>query len=979
MGDAVGAKIQVTSSDGFEAVFIAATGNRPFAFQRAFAESGQIHSLVDVPTGLGKTAMAVLGWLWRRRFAPDPVRRGTPRRLVYCLPMRVLVEQTRDNAIEWLDHLDLLAARGKDCKGLAPAGACVMRHPPTDDEVKRDRRGLFVREESGKAVEPYEPPATAQWIESPEEKRIAVYVLMGGEDEPKWDVHPERDAIIIGTQDMLLSRALNRGYAASRARWPMHFGLLNTDCLWLFDEIQLMGSGLATTAQLEAFRRQLTPNPASGNGGNGPEGNGCKSVWMSATLRPDWLRTVDFKGRIDDQGRIDGETTLSLSEAEKNNNDEINRRWNAKKPLSRATAAMREKDAIALEKEVRTAHKSGTRTIVVVNTVKRACALIDELSKGNVPPKSRKVGGKKAAETSATTAATSAACPPTTPKLVLLHSLFRPPDRADRISEALAEVDQNGAGTIIVSTQVIEAGVDVSATTLFTELAPWTSLVQRFGRCNRRGELNDAASVHWINLPAEDTAAEKLRHPYELADLRAAADELAALEDVGPGSLDAHRKRLSEEKLEALFPHRHTHVIRRKDMLDLFDTTPDLAGNDIDINRYVREVEETDVRVFWRDYGDPDSKSQGATPNDINGRGRAGGTHRVEPAPLRDELCPVPIGDFRSFAEKHRGRTWRWNFTENKWEQPDPNAIAPGQVFLVHAGVGGYSAERGWSGEAKDIPSLDHAPTQDSPNDAEGYEDDSGSHTAVWQVIAEHTQDVCVEADRLLKMLDLPAGMAEAVRLAARWHDWGKAHVVFQKAVKDDGRPKDRETVRTIAKAPSEFWQGYARRHFRHELASALAVLQRPHESLKTLSDDELNLVAYLIAAHHGKVRLSIRSMPNEVGPRADAGVPQPGKRFARGVWDGDVLASVDLRGEVVAPVVTLSLEPMELGLCEGRPVECFKDQPSWVERVLRLRDTLGPFRLAYLEALVRAADERASAGAEKAMQQPASAEVDHV
>lgn len=31
---------------------------------------------------------------------------------------------------------------------------------------------------------------------------------------------------------MLLSRALNRGYAAGRARWPMEFGLLNTQVLF---------------------------------------------------------------------------------------------------------------------------------------------------------------------------------------------------------------------------------------------------------------------------------------------------------------------------------------------------------------------------------------------------------------------------------------------------------------------------------------------------------------------------------------------------------------------------------------------------------------------------------------------------------------------------------------------------------------------------------------------------------------------------
>jgi CRISPR-associated endonuclease/helicase Cas3 len=56
---------------------------------------------------------------------------------------------------------------------------------------------------------------------------------------------------------------------------------------------------------------------------------------------------------------------------------------------------------------------------------------------------------------------------------------------------------------------------------------------------------------------------------------------------------------------------------------------------------------------------------------------------------------------------------------------------------------------------------------------------------------------------------------------------------------------------------------------------------------------------------------------------------------------------------------VKLSLEPMELGLCEQEP---FAGQPSWTERMLRMRDTFGPCRLAYLEALLRAADMRASA-----------------
>jgi CRISPR-associated endonuclease/helicase Cas3 len=180
-----------------------------------------------------------------------------------------------------------------------------------------------------------------------------------------------------------------------------------------------------------------------------------------------------------------------------------------------------------------------------------------------------------------------------------------------------------------------------------------------------------------------------------------------------------------------------------------------------------------------------------------------------------------------------------------------------------------------------------------------------------------------------------------------------------------------------------------SRRGFRHELASALAILEtlyRTHpmhgafawpdgldkaefggvtyeppsaahacdplvRELATLSADEVDLLAYVVAAHHGKVRISIRSTPDDEGTDE--------KRQARGVRDGDILPDCqipipDLLSGATAPEVTLSLDLMELGLSP-------RYGASWRHRMQLLLERLGPFRLAYIEALLRAADCRAS------------------
>jgi CRISPR-associated endonuclease/helicase Cas3 len=186
-----------------------------------------------------------------------------------------------------------------------------------------------------------------------------------------------------------------------------------------------------------------------------------------------------------------------------------------------------------------------------------------------------------------------------------------------------------------------------------------------------------------------------------------------------------------------------------------------------------------------------------------------------------------------------------------------------------------------------------------------------------------------------LSDLALEAWSAELIR-ATHHHDLGKAHPIFQSTLQ--GVPPD-AAPRMPWLAKSTRGGSHARRHFRHELASALALLHLGAS----------DLTVYLAACHHGKVRLSIRALPGETKPDvAD-------KKYARGIWEGDALPAADLGDGVVIPGLALNLEPLLLGASAD-------GTRSWLERMIALRDRVGVFRLAYLESLIRAADVRASA-----------------
>ena len=619
----------------------------PYPYQERLACISTWPEMLDIPTGMGKTAAVTTAWLykrgWRRGGRNAAIDEATPRRLVWCLPMRVLVEQTQKNICDWLQKLNILGDVG--------------------------------------------------------EGKVSVHLLMGGEPDLKtWAEHPEEDMVLIGTQDMLLSRALMRGYGMSRYQWPIHFALLHNDCLWAFDEVQLMGAGLTTSAQLEAFRRKF------------PLAKSSRSIWLSATLRRNWLETVDLADQLSDFN------VLELTHADRVQAAE---RLDARKALKRAEVSLtpktKKKDYISkLSEAILKEHSRDSQTLVILNRVDRAQQLFQQIQRNRTEHDD-----------------------------LLIHARFRAAERR-RQNKKLSE---STTDRIIVATQAIEAGVDITSKTLFTELAPWSSLVQRFGRCNRYGEhrADNAAQAFWIDI--NDDAGTL---PYESSALELARKKLKELEDVSPENLlstdDDEKRPLSA-------------VLRRKDLLDLFNTDSDLSGFDVDVSDYIRDKSAPGLQVFWRDFGQ--------NPNEP----------KTQPAPQRNELCPISLEQAKNIGNRKSG-AWYWDGLARKW-QPLRSPPRSGMTLLLAAADGGYDETLGFINDGKKaVPTVERK--QDNQHDSFGG--DSRSRTKTSVLLVNHLGNVAGEAKSLCDVVGENANTDEVIR-AARWHDVGKAHDVFQESM----------------------------------------------------------------------------------------------------------------------------------------------------------------------------------------------------
>lgn len=184
------------STQTFPDFYRAATGRSPSSEDTWLAVNGLPAQLQVLPGSL--PSEVILAWLWRRLHGPDAVRALTPRRLIWALPRDSLLEPTASEIRRWLTVLDLTES-------------------------------------------------------------VALHVVAGSraDDTGDWRENMYLPAIIVGTVDTLVSKALVRGFGISPEMAPIDFALVTNGAHWFINEPSLCPQTTTTLRQLADFTGRL--------------------------------------------------------------------------------------------------------------------------------------------------------------------------------------------------------------------------------------------------------------------------------------------------------------------------------------------------------------------------------------------------------------------------------------------------------------------------------------------------------------------------------------------------------------------------------------------------------------------------------------------------------------------------------------------------------------------------------------------------
>jgi len=424
-------------------------------------------------------------------------------------------------------------------------------------------------------------------------------------------------------------------------------------------------------------------------------------------------------------------------------------------PSQRKTRRWR-RVAAALEAEAVLQSHAGIRggrrrSIVVCNTVEKAQAVFERLR--SISPEA---------------------------EMLLLHSRFFSGDRRRaeaRVIEAFSQGAPDGTNAILVATQVIEVGLDITCESLHTELAPVSALIQRAGRCARyHGE---DGTVYVYDLDRDD-AGRRRYGPYR--------DDLQ--NDSLPGLIDRTWEAL------ASLPEGHIDWEAETDLMEAVQGEQDrallgqvLAANRRaamqnvaarrqygDLRRLIRKDESVAVIIH-------DKPEELPGPYALEGLSLFHGTLRGwlqrRPSHLPWFLKLAKEDDRYEQQElSGKGPRWRWQ------EVTAASELLPGGTVAIHPWAVTYEADLGLSFRTPAHPRLSPSSvTASQPLERFGYQKESYvDHVkrVVASYEAMHTSLVAPVSERLKQGWPHAELLDRACRVAIALHDAGKLTVDWQ-------------------------------------------------------------------------------------------------------------------------------------------------------------------------------------------------------
>lgn len=840
----------------FKPLFLSLIGNLPFPWQAALYHrflSGDFPDSCDLPTGLGKTSVIAI-WLLALAAAPDRV----PRRLVYVVNRRTVVDQASDEALKIRQQLESLP----------------------------DLRNRLAK-------------LCADSNDSP----LAISSLRGQfADNGEWSTDPARPAVVVGTVDMIGSRLLFSGYGRGFKSRPLHAGFLAQDVLLVHDE-----------AHLEpAFQRLLTS--ISDEQGRSREFRQFKVMELSATSRgssePFRLNEEDRAHAIV-QKRINAAKSLQLHPVA--DEKEVAARIAALALEHRNSGlailvflhGLKELNAVSEKlKEYHPQRLTGT----LRGKERDELARKDPIFARFLPPQNRAAGVKQAEGTVylLCTSAGEVGVNISADHLVCDLTPF------DSMAQRFGRVNRFGDRD--------DTRVDVAHPTTFDEKRPLDVPRQKTLDLLRRlkgsaspaalGALDaearrEAFTPDPVFVPTSDIlfdawALTTVRE--ELPGRPPVADFLHGIAEWEPPQTQVAWRREVELITPDLFAD-----YPPVDLLDDYPLKPHELLRD-QSDRVFKEIErlasnrgELPVWLLGND-----DVVEVKSLAELLDRGKEIIEHKtILLPPSAGGLDRGMLNGDASYdapaAEYDVADQWRDaedNLLRRRVESPpEDGALRPRGMRLIRQVI---LNARDDEAEPNGDESPDHLWSwYVRPRDA----DDDGSKSArCKQGLNEHLGLAEKFADRLTTNLDLLPPESTAVRLAAKWHDLGKHRAPWQNSIGNRDYPAS-----VLAKS-GDIMRARELSAYRHEFGSLLDLTRDP--IFASQPDDIKELVLHLVAAHHGRARPHFPGQqvhdPNYPQVDADLLARDVPRRFARlqrtyGRWGLAWLESLVRAADVLA------------------------------------------------------------------------------